>query len=145
MSVEAWLPILTAILAAIGGAIVYSVQKRADRKSDLIAKKRLAYEGYLFSYLKASTDFGTGSCETKLDLNTSRMTVLLIGSDAVIRAVAALDKYSVQTSAETGQQRDPRKFKALFSEVVLAMRSDVFEATGLSLDEMKAALPISDA
>jgi hypothetical protein len=139
-----WLPLITTLIAAITGAIVYSVQRAADRKNNLIAKRREAYENYLIAYLNASSGSGLDPIAQRLAINKSRMTLRLIGSDAVITSAASLDEYAIRTSIETGIPRDGREYKRLLAAVVLAMRSDVFETTRLSLDEMKSSLPISD-
>ena len=142
MKLELWLPILTALIAAIGGVLAYARQKKADRKHELISKRRQAYEGYLFAYLGSSDTFGKGTPEKLFALNSARMTVVLIGSDAVVRAVGALDEYAVRTSVGEQQLRDPGEFKKRFAVVVLAMRADVFERSQLNVEEMQNALPI---
>lgn len=135
MSIALWLPLLTTLIATFAGAIVYSVQRAADRKNSLIAKRREAYEAFWHAHLY------THSKEHLEQLNYVRLTLALVASDDVLRRAADFEEYVVSTNPP-GPVRDNRKLKQLAAALVGAMRRDVFERTNLSDGELERNLPI---
>lgn len=130
-----WGNIAAAFIAVGGGFAVYGNQKRLDRRSALIEKKREAYERYLRAYLFTDTK------DRFEELNYSRLNAALLASDGVLRAIGSLDQYAIETSG-SDTARDMERFTQLYAEVVMAMRKDGFEKTRLSLPELRRALPI---
>ena len=128
--------IVAALITIFGGAIVYRTQKDVDQKNALRLERRRLYQQFLLSIFDATQGNGEAHLKARLEAG-------VIGSDAVLRALGPYNDYCASTNAGTGIARDPKKYRLLLTDVLVAMREDVFDETKISRDEYGNLLPIS--
>lgn len=80
--------------------------------------------------------------EVILNLYQSEIELLIVGSDEVIQKVGTLSQYYAQTNDDRFN-RNGAEVRRLVAEVCRAMRTDCFEQSNLSVDEIKALVPIA--
>lgn len=68
--------------------------------------------------------------------------MLIVGSDAVVQRVGALSKFYAETNADRFN-RDTSEVRRLVAEICRAMRTDCFEESDLTNDEIQALVPIA--
>ena len=128
--------ILAALIAVIGGALAYRLQKNIDFRQELKKERRRVYSDFMRSLVPAVR----GDGEPHL---TARLEAAQIGSIQVIRALEKYNAYCDETGPDKTEERDPRIFRNLLASVLIAMRSDVFDAEKLDAVEYANLLPIS--
>jgi len=136
----AWLPVLIAALTAAGGVGSYLLQKRADRRHQLIEMRRAAYRAYIDAFMDQISP--ENDTKTQVALQKREMDLFLVASDPVLAAVGSFSRYGVDTSRGSGKARDITQYKTLLSALLLAMRNDCFEKSQLSEKEALALLPM---
>ena len=136
-----WIPLLVAALSIVGAAATYAYQRRVDRSSALIEIRRTAYRNYLNAFMAMS---GTPEKIEDIQRNhyQSELELLVVGSDAVIKAVGNLSRFYAETNHDRFN-RDGGEVRRLVAEVCRAMRADCFEKTDLSVSEIQALVPIA--
>lgn len=117
--------------------IVYARQKSADRKHDLLTKRRSVYEEYLCAYIATSSNLVVPESNPLLRINIARMRLALVASDEVMLKSAALDDYVYRVNSD-----DRPELPMFIADVVSAMRKDVFDATRLSKEVLLQAVPM---
>jgi len=137
---DSWLPILIAVLPIVGAAGTYAYQRKADRKSALVEIRRAAYRNYLNSFM-AMSDTPEAMDDIRRKYYQAETELLVVGSDAVIQRVGALSRFYAITNHDRFN-RDASEVRKLVAEVSRAMRDDCFEKTNLSIDDIKALVPI---
>ncbi|MGC1505186.1 MAG: hypothetical protein WA782_13740 [Sulfitobacter sp.] len=128
--------IIAALTAVIGGAFAYRVQKSVDFGQELRKERRRVYSDFMRTLVAAVQNDGDPHL-------TARLEAAQIGSTQVIRALAKYNAYCDATGRHKAQTRDPKIFRELTAEVLIAMRADVFDAEKLDLSEYADLLPFS--
>ncbi|MCJ8507796.1 hypothetical protein MUU53_07700 [Rhizobium lemnae] len=140
MEIAAWIPLLVALLTALAGVFAYSWNKRVDRKHALLELRRVAYRNYLNSFM-AMSDSPQGVDEIRRRLYQSEVELLVVGSDTVVQAVGKLSNFYAITNNDRFN-RDAAEVRRLVANVCMSMRADCFEKTDLSIEEIRALVPI---
>jgi hypothetical protein len=130
-------PILAACVTLAGGFATYIFQKRRDRREDLIKTRRAEYRNWVKAIYKIADD-----PKALGEFNQATGELFLFASDEVIRRVGEFKEYAAITSLPDGRHRDMREFGRLLANAILAMRTDSFEKTGLTIAEIRNLLPI---
>jgi hypothetical protein len=141
MMLAAWIPLLVAVLSIIGAAATYTYQKKVDRKSALVEMRRLAYRNYLSAFM-AMSDSPNRVDDIRRALYQSEVELLVVGSDLVVQAVGKLSGFYAATNDERFN-RDGSEVRRLVAEICKAMRADCFEKSNLSIEEIRALVPIA--
>ena len=145
---ENWVPIFVTIIAIIGGAIAYRLQKKADEKSELVSKRREAYKELLEHYqervaktseIKDLKKIPSNPEIKKIDniLTLKTITTLLISSDKVAIEIGELRRMMAGAIQVTGDEKVTK-----FAKVILSMREDCFQESKLTEGEMSSLLPL---
>lgn len=141
MTLAEWSPFLIAILSVAGAAGTYAYQKIVDRKSALIEMRRAAYRGYLGAFFEMS-DSPERVEDIRRKYYQAEVELLVVGSDAVIQAVGKLSNFYAVTNDDRFN-RDGAEVRRLVAEICKAMRADCFEESKLSIEEIRAIVPIA--
>lgn len=131
--------LVAALIAANRGIKIYEKQKRQDRKEDLIKRRQHEYERYLTAFTRAGRWKGVDDerhAEAESEYHEAHDTIMLVGSDEAIKAANAFHRYYVDS-----ERVDPKEAKMLYANMVVAMRKDGFEETGLSIQEVAKNIP----
>lgn len=140
MELVVWIPLVVAIVTALAGVCAYGWNKRLDRKHALLELRRLAYRNYLSSFM-AMSDSPEMIDEVRRRLYQSEVELLIVGSDAVVQAVGKLSNFYATTNDDRFN-RDAAEVRRLIANICMTMRADCFEKTDLSIDEIRALVPI---
>jgi hypothetical protein len=138
--IETYLPILIAAVSIGGAAVTYAYQKRVDRQTTLLEMRRSTYRIYLQAFY-AMTDNRNGVKEIIDEHLRLKSDLMLVGSDRVIQSVGALSRYYSDTNSN-GPDRDLTTVKNLVANLIIAMRADCFESSGLKFEEIQTLVPI---
>lgn len=141
MALVVWVPLLATMVTAIVGVIAYAWNKRVDRRNALIELRRTAYRNYLNSFMALSFNPDQIN-DVRRKLYQSEVELLIVGSDAVVQAVGKLSSFYAVTNHDRSN-RDGSEVRRLVANVCMTMRADCFEKTDLSLEEIKALVPIA--
>jgi len=141
MTIAEWSPFLIAVLSLIGAMATYANQKRIDRRSALVEMRRTAYRNYLSSFI-AMSDSPDRVEDIRRKYYQAEVELLVVGSDSVIQAVGRLSNFYASTNGDRFN-RDGSEVRRLVAEICKAMRADCFEETKLSIDEIRAIVPIA--
>ncbi|WP_227268358.1 hypothetical protein [Roseobacter weihaiensis] len=125
---------VAALIVVMGGALAYWNQKRIDRQHELTLKRRELY----YEFVGSLVDAANGDTDPHL---RSRVRAIVLASDKVLMALAAYNEYADSTSLGF-EPRENAKLKSLLSDVVIAMREDVFEKSAIATTEYSKLLPI---
>ena len=136
-----WGPIIVASVSIVGAVFVYSYQRKVDRQNALIEMRRTAYRDFLKAFFEMS-DAPNRIEEIRRAYYQSEIDLMIVGSDSVIKAVGKLSNYYAKTN-ENRFNRDVSEIRILVAEICCEMRRDCFERTALTLDEIKAIVPIA--
>lgn len=139
MSVD-WMPVAVALLTIAGAAATYAYQRSVDRRTDLVELRRAAYRNYLHAFM-AMSDSPERIEDIRRAYYQAEVDLLVVGSDSVVKSVGALSRFYADTNADRFN-RDADEVRRLVAEVCRGMRSDCFEKTYLTNDEVKALVPI---
>lgn len=139
MTLQTGIPLLVALITAIAGMITYLVQKRADRRGDLVRLRQTAYRDYLEAFQKHVNDHTLDSLG---QYHMAALNLFVIASDPVLLAMGNFQKYMAETSPGKSRRRDMAKVGELLAMVLKAMRADCFERSFLSIDQVRNLLPI---
>lgn len=141
MTLAEWSPFLIAILSVAGAAGTYAYQRIVDRKSALIEMRRVAYRDYLSAFI-AMSDSPERVEDIRQRYYQAEVELLVVGSDEVIQAVGKLSNFYAVTNDDRFN-RDAGEVRRLVAEICKAMRSDCFEESNLSIEEIRAIVPIA--
>jgi len=138
------IPLLVTILTIFGAAITYAIQKIADRKNELIIRRRQIYTDFLASLSK---QISAPHQTNRMTLDMKRAEIFLLASDKVALAVGDFFRISKKVAKEEslqGSANDESKITFLesYAKMVLAMREDCFEKSNLNAKQAVAAMPI---
>jgi hypothetical protein len=136
-----WTPLLVAVLSLVGAAGTYSYQRKVDRKSALVEIRRTAYRNYLGAFM-AMSDSPDNVEDIRRKYYQSEVELLIVGSDPVIQAVGKLSGFYAATNDDRFN-RDASEVRHLVAEICKAMRVDCFEKSNLSIEEIRALVPIA--
>ena len=131
------IPVLVAIFTAIAGIVAYLVQKKADRKNELIKLRQDKYQTLLDSF---QNHIANETKESHTQYQKAVLSLFVVASDKVLVAVGNLQSYLADTST-TNQFRDMTKVGELFAVALKEMRKDCFEESNLSNPQMLEILP----
>jgi hydroxylamine reductase (hybrid-cluster protein) len=134
------LPLLVTALSIAGAAGTYAYQKYVDRRTALVEIRRSAYREFLKAFM-AMSDSPERVEEIRRRYYQSEVELLIVGSDQVIQKVGALSRFYAETNDDR-INRDVREVRRLVAEICRSMRSDCFEKTNLTTDEVQALVPI---
>jgi hypothetical protein len=133
-----FIPVLVALITALLGLFVYYFQKARDRKEDLVKTRRSEYRKWVQAlYDTVAAD----KSEARNEFNKTTNDLFLFGSDCVIRSVGEFKTYMAITSRNDAP-RDMKKVGNLLAKVIQDMRNDCFDATRLTVGEIRKLLPI---
>lgn len=127
---DAFAPILVAIILVTGGAIAYQRQKRVDRKEALIVQRRTVYKAFIdtvFEHADKQND------ETRRAYDHSKSEMLLIASDSVLEKMVWLQEAMTMDGNATG----PEDVLIACTGVIKEMRKDCFEGTNMTEDKLE--------
>jgi hypothetical protein len=141
MAIAEWSPIIIAVLSVMGAAATYAYQKRVDRRSALVEIRRAAYRNYLNAFM-AMTDSPEPFEDIRRKYYQSEVELLVVGSDLVIQAAGDLSNFYAATNHDRFN-RDGSEVRRLVAEICKAMRADCFEKSKLSIEEIRAIVPIA--
>jgi hypothetical protein len=136
-----FIPLLVTVLTILGAAMTYAYQRVVDRKTALVEIRRIAYREYLGSFM-AMSDNTDSVKEISKHFNTIETDLLIIGSDEVIRKAGALSSYYAETNRDRFNGDVP-KTRRLVADVCKAMRTDCFEKSVLTTEEIQLLVPIA--
>jgi hypothetical protein len=88
--VTEYVPMSVAVVTALLGVVAYYVQKKADRKSELLNLRREAYQNFIQAF-QLNIEFSTR--ETLANYHVYLMRLFAIANDDVIRTAGALNRY----------------------------------------------------
>lgn len=134
-------PLLIAVLSVAGAAGTYAYQRRVDRKSALVEMRRAAYRNYLTAFF-AMSDSPEMVDDIRRRYYQSEVDLLVVGSGSVIQTAGKLSNYYAATNHDRFN-RDAAEVRRLVAEICKAMRADCFEKSKLSIDEIRAIVPIA--
>ena len=120
--IASWVPIVTALIAIVGGAVAYWNQKRVDRRESLNERRRSVYQRFLealFDHVEFRTD------ETRRAYDRIKCELLLVASDRVLKELPMVQEASTMDMNALGPEDVHNRVSALFK----AMRKDSFERT----------------
>lgn len=140
MSID-WMPMLVAILTITGAALTYTYQRSVDRRTALVELRRTAYRNYLHAFM-AMSDSPDRFDDIRRAYYSAEVDLLVVGSDGVVKSVGALSKFYADTNADRFN-RDVNTVRRLVAEVCQSMREDCFEKSALTIDDVKALVPIA--
>ncbi|PYB77856.1 hypothetical protein [Rhizobium wuzhouense] len=141
MTIAEWSPFLVVILSVAGAAGTYAYQKIVDRNSALIEMRRAAYRNYLGAFI-AMSDSPERVEDVRRKYYQAEVELLVVGSDQVIQAVGKLSNFYAATNHDRFN-RDAAEVRRLVAEICKAMRADCFEESNLSIEEIRAIVPIA--
>jgi hypothetical protein len=149
--------VTAAVVAAILARRSYVKQKESDREEDLRMKRAGEYEGYIKAFREVvyhaerlhqpgrddeKTEWFLGEARARYDEAYNYLTV--IASDRVfLRATDLHERLSQHydgESIDTDKMRADEEIKNLYTELIVAMREDCFEATELSKEQINPRL-----
>ncbi|QQM30355.1 hypothetical protein JET14_19160 [Martelella lutilitoris] len=133
MSLE-WLPIAVALVTIVGAAVTYVIQRRVDRRHALIELRRVAYREFLFGIVAVGETQNAIEAVTSHKKNWAEL--FLVASDEVISATTDF------LAAHESRPYDANLCEKRFAVLVKAMRSDGYESTKLSEDDLVRCLPV---
>lgn len=135
----AYVPIIVALLAMLGGMATYTYQKWADRKIQLIEIRRAAYRAYLADLMNI-LNYGPSE-EARNNLLKREIDLFVVASD---RTVESISKFTAYMRTTAPGQREIAVAKKYLADVTLSMRADCFERSSLSTDQILPMLPFQD-
>lgn len=135
-----WIPLIVAALSIVGAAATYAYQRRVDRKLALVDMRRVAYRNFLNAFM-AMSDTPERIEEVRRRYYQAEVELLVVGSDEVIQKVGELSGFYSATNDDRFN-RDAGEVRRLVAEVCQAMRSDCFQKSGLTTEEVQAIVPI---
>ena len=139
--IASWIPLIVTTISIAGAALTYAYQRQVDRRNALVEIRRDAYRRYLNAFMSMS-DSPERIEDIRRAYYQSEVELLIVGSDLVIQRVGALSRFYAETN-EDRFNRDVQETRRLVADVCSAMRADCFEKTNLSIDEIKAIVPIA--
>jgi len=137
-----WVPIAVAVLTIGGAAVTYAYQRTVDRRNALVELRRAAYRDYLAAFLDMSNS-SEWVAEITNRHNKAEIDLLVVGSDRVVQQVGDLHRYYSETNHDRFN-RDAENVRRLVAQVAKAMRSDCFEESNLSIDQISDLVPIGE-
>ena len=154
---ESWLPRIGALRAVPRAVAIYSFQRWADRKNELVKSKRVEYQEFLvnvYTYLmrigelieaaKANDQENADTAKERIDsmrdlLAIQQMKLACISSDAVSSKISEFFENVDDIHDSIDKKKEQLR---IISRMVLAMRQDCFKGTKLSAAEIEKALPL---
>ena len=141
---ESWIPLLVALVATAGASLAYVFQKHADRKHELITRRRQTYSDFLAALNKQITH---GHLANLISLNVKRAEMFLVASDNVATSTGKFFEYQYKTNQEESLQGSANNESInltlrYYAEMVLAMRQDCFEKSKLNIDQTINCMPV---
>ncbi len=149
--------VTAAVVAAILARSSYVKQKESDREEDVRTRRAEEYEGYIKAFREvvyhagrlhqpggddANTQWFLGEARARYDGAYNYLTV--IASDRVfLRATDLHERLSQHYEGEIvnpDKMRADGQIKDLYTELIVAMREDCFEATELSKEQINPRL-----
>lgn len=134
--VEWWVPIITAIVAAIGGYLIREFDKRKERESEEYHKKEERY----INLINSLRGFMVGSYEKKLQetfVKELNLAWLYCSDDVINKAYALLSFGYSDSPAGKKPATDEAKEEAV-GELFLALRKDLFSRKLVKKTKLKA-------
>jgi hypothetical protein len=129
-------PLLIAALTLASGFFAYSFNKRIDREHSLIELRRTAYKNLLVSIIDVADT--NNEKEALKAHHKNLLEVFILGSDEVVGALS--DFVQSFVSANSSENATDRKEK--FVKLARAMKSDGYEETQLSDEQLKRFVPL---
>lgn len=102
--------------------------------------RRTAYRGYLNAFI-AMSDSPERIEDVRRRYYQSEVELLIVGSDNVVQQVGALSRFYAETNHDRFN-RDASEVRRLVAAVCRAMRTDCFERSKLTNEEVQALVPI---
>jgi len=133
--------IIPALIAVIGAAITYLLQKNKELKLKIADQKREAYSNFLRNFTQSVVAIMHDEDVSEKDADQDRMLardqLLLYGSDDVIRAYDAWVRYADM------EKHDPDREGELISLIFLAIRKDLLGKTKLTKNDLSNLNPFN--
>jgi hypothetical protein len=130
----------------------YAAQKDTDRRIEMRNLRMKGYERYLTAY-RADTSLYDFGHEPTLDSPVKKKAVneywlaysnlFQLASDPVLLAVAEFHKLAWMWDTELKDEAFNQEFKHLYAQMIILMRQDAFEGTGLTHDDVEKRLPFA--
>lgn len=136
-----WMPLVLVCLTALTALTGYAWNKKVDRRHALIETRRIAYRSYLNAFM-AMSDSPESIRDIRRNFYQSEVELLVVGSDLVIQAIGKLSGFYAATNDDR-LNRSASEVRRLVAEVCKAMRADCFEKSNLSIEEIRALVPIA--
>ena len=138
------IPLLTALVAVIAGAIAYVRQRRIDREHQLMLDRRAAYRDFLndasaFVLRRAAGEKFT--TEEFISLFQHRVFLACIASDHVVSAAKEFGDLVRNYPDDKPDLDMTRRVCESLATLLLARRLDCFEGSKLSKEDFGASLP----
>ena len=133
-----WAPVFSVLIAALFGFATYLFQKIRDRKEDLIKTRRSEYRKWIQALYDALAAKATGDAEAVNDFNKTTNELFLFGSDDVIRAAGVFKAYMSHNA-----HLEAKVAGRLLAVVIQEMRTDCFEKTRLTVEDITDILPMA--
>jgi len=134
--VEWWVPIVTAIVAAVGGYFVREFDKRKEREIEEYRRKEERY----VNLIKCLRGFTVGAQDTKLKemfLQELNLAWLYCPDDVIKKAYYLLELGHTDRSLDERLPTDEEKEKAV-GDLFLALRKDLFSRKLVKETALKA-------
>jgi len=133
-----WIPLLVAAISIVGAAAIYAYQRSIDRSDKLREKRQAIYEQYLHSLFIAATQADPQKNKHNDRYQLAKLSMFVLAPDDVVRAAG-----KHQQLIQTGNSPKRNAKSEAFAKLILEMRSDAFESSGLSIDDVVSLSPIS--
>jgi len=129
----------------------YSFEKKTERETELRTRRMKEYERYLKAYrtYQALYDFGRSPADDSKEIIAavneywfSYSNLFHIASDRVLEAASDFHKYAwIEDPSVTDETVE--RFKELYAEMIVRMRTDVSESTNFSNEQLQDRLPFN--
>ena len=135
MTVANWIALALPIIGLLGASVLYVFQKRIDHRDSITAKKKAAYRLFLDALFEHAEN---RSEQTRRSYDQSKIAMLLVAPDAVIKEMVTVQEMATMDMDATGQE----DVHAAVVGLILEMRNDCFNRSNLNLDELEYVTPI---
>lgn len=135
MSIANWIGIILPVLGFLGAVALYALQRKIDRRETLRSEKKKAYTAFLDALFEHAEH---RSEATRKAYDKSKIDLLLVAPDAVMKKLVAVQESAQMDLSETG----PLDVDDAAISLIVEMRRDCFDRSTLNEQELYYVAPI---